>query len=219
VASRQLVDRAALLVVPTQDLTDADDAALGRALIEGDAAAPGVAWSRFSPLVRRVLRRSFGPEHEVEDLVQDVFLGLFDRVTKLRDPRALRAFVISIAVHTVRYEIRRRRVRRWVGLARNAETPDLRVVHPNVDARAALVRFYRILDTLRTRDRTAFVLHFIEGLDLLAVSNALGISLPTARRSLAHAWARVQLLAGRDPLLVECVGDLIGAAKPGERDR
>lgn len=218
-ASRQLVDAAALVFPPALDLADADDAALARALQEHEEHAPRVAWDRFSPIVRRVLRRSFGPEHDVEDLVQDVFLGLFDRISQLREPSALRAFVISIAVHTVRYEIRRRKVRRWVGLAPNAEVTDLRVVHPNVHARAALVRFYRILDTLRTRHRTAFVLHYIEGIDVFSVASALGISVPTARRSLSHAWQRVLLLAERDPVLAEFVGDLIGAAKTGEKTR
>ena len=77
-------------------LTEADDATLAVALIEKNVAAPRVAWTRFSPLVRRILRRSLGPQHDVEDIVQDVFLCLFQRVHTLRDPVALKAFVIAI---------------------------------------------------------------------------------------------------------------------------
>ena len=66
------------------DLEEADDATLARALIGRSPAAPRVAWKRFAPMVRRILRRSLGPEGDIEDVVQDVFLCLFERVPTLR---------------------------------------------------------------------------------------------------------------------------------------
>src|SRR5271156_4791804 len=74
-----------------------DDAALVGAV---RAKAPGAAarlWDRHSSLVRRILRRVLGPGVDVEDGVQDAFLRLFRDLDSLRDPAALRSFLIGIA--------------------------------------------------------------------------------------------------------------------------
>lgn len=180
-----------------------DDATLALALQNEDPRAHVVAWTWLSPVVRRILRRTLGPGGDVEDLVQEVFLLLFRRIDSLREPATLRAFVMGITVRVARAEIRRRHVRRWIGLSSGPELLDQGAAAVDLDSREALVRFYAVLDRINTRDRTAFVLHHIEGLDLATVATALGTSTPTARRCVARAWKRVVLLAERDPRLVE----------------
>jgi len=207
-ATRQISHDVAAATQAPVPLAEAEDAVLALALIAKDTAAPRVAWSRFAPLVRRILRRSLGPQHDVEDIVQDVFLCLFERVHTLRDPVALKAFVIAITVRTARYEIRRARVRRWVGLSRTAELPDLRVVNADSSSQHALIHFYRTLERINERDRTAFVLRFIEGMEAAEVAAALDVSVPTARRCFTRAWERVTFFARRDPFLVDYLGTL-----------
>jgi RNA polymerase sigma-70 factor (ECF subfamily) len=184
-------------------LTAVDDAALARALIGRHPDAPRAVWTRFAPIVRGLVRRSLGPDHSVEDLVQDVFATFFAKPERLREPAALRAFLISMTLNNVSYELRRRRVRRLVGLSQSSELPDIRVVESNPDAREALVRFYRILDGIRTRDRLAFVLRYVEGMEVADVARAMKTSVPTARRCFSRAHQRVSLLASRDPFLAE----------------
>jgi RNA polymerase sigma-70 factor, ECF subfamily len=207
-ATRQVPHDVAAAPTAPPTLADADDATLALALIAKEKAAPRVAWSRFAPLVRRILRRSLGPQHDVEDIVQDVFLCLFERVHTLRDPVALKAFIIAIAVRTARYEIRRARVRRWVGLSRTAELPDLRVVNADTSSQHALIHFYETLNRINERDRTAFVLRFVEGMEAAEVAAALDVSVPTARRCFTRAWERVTFFAKRDPFLVDYLSDL-----------
>jgi RNA polymerase sigma-70 factor, ECF subfamily len=209
-----VVDRMPVIDLPPAErpepasLAAADDATLARALINGEPTAARAVWNRFAPMVRRIVRRSFGPEHDIEDLVQDVFASLFSKPARLREPAALRAFIVSMTLHNVSYEIRRRRVRRWVGLTQTSELPDIRIVESNPESREALVRFYRILDSVRTRDRAAFVLRFVEGLEVADVAAALETSVPTARRCFTRAYQRVALLAARDPFLSEYLAEL-----------
>src|SRR5262249_44652304 len=92
---------------PASEIYD-DDAVLARALIERRPNAPAALWARFAPMVHRMLRRTLGPGAEIEDVVQEVFLCVFQKVSGLREPRALRAFVISVTALTARYELRRR---------------------------------------------------------------------------------------------------------------
>lgn len=182
-------------------LTEAEDAALAQAAMLGDARAPREIWRRFAPLVRRIVRRTLGPAYDVEDVVQDVFLRLFDKLSGLRDPAALRAFLVSICVRSVRYELRRRRIRRLVGLSPAPELHDLRVVAVDHESRQALRRLYALLDRLAFRERTAFVLRFVEGMEIEDIAEALDVSVPTTRRAIARAWERMTLLADKDGLL------------------
>jgi RNA polymerase sigma-70 factor (ECF subfamily) len=195
-------------------LASLEDAELARALIGRNPAAPRAVWARFSPLVRRIVRRTFGPEHDVEDLVQDVFASVFEKPERLREPAALRAYLVSVTLHNVSYELRRRRVRRWVGLTQTSELPDIRIVESDPESREALVRFYRILDNVRTRDRLAFVLRYVDGMEVADVAKAMATSVPTARRCFTRAYQRVALLASRDPFLAEYLAELKGGAEP-----
>src|SRR4051812_4532180 len=185
---REVEHGARLLVLPGATLDESDDAELARALIARDPRAPRALWRRFAPMVFRMLRRALGPGHDVEDLAQEVFLCVFEKVRGLREPAALKAFVISITVLTTRTELRRLWVRRWVRLSGKTDLGKVNVVHPDTDSREALARFYAVLDRVNTKDRTAFVLRFMEGLELVEVASALGLSLATTKRRLARVW-------------------------------
>ncbi len=158
-------------------------------------------------MVHRMLRRAFGPSHDVDDLLQDVFVLLFRRVATLREPRALRAFVITLTAHTVRRELRRMRLTRWLTFG---ETPVIADHGADLDSRQAVRRLYGILDRLGPDDRTAFTLRFFEGLEVVEVAEAVGVSLATAKRRLAHARDRVAYHARRDAALVDYLAALGG---------
>lgn len=202
---REVERRARLLVLPGAALDESDDADLARALIARDPQAPRALWRRFAPMVFRMLRRALGPGHDVEDLAQEVFLCVFEKVPTLREPKALKAFVISITVLTTRSELRRLWVRRWIRLSGKADPIDKAVVHLDTDAREALGRFYGVLDRVNAQDRTLFVLRFMEGLSLLEVAAAAKLSLATTKRRLARVWSKIRLLVERDPILAEYI--------------
>lgn len=194
-----------LIYLASDDLMQADDAVLAAALIAEDLRAPRVAWARFAPMVHRMLKRAFGEPHDIDDMVQDVFLCLFRKLPGLRDPGALKAFVVAITVKTIQYEIRRRRMRARFGVLRGGDgetdspSEDRSTEQPDPAARQALQRFYAVLDRLNARDRTAFVLRFFEGMELTELANALDISLSTTKRLLEKVGKRVTLLVERDP--------------------
>jgi RNA polymerase sigma-70 factor, ECF subfamily len=177
------------------------DAALANAAIAGEPAAAGLIWERFSPLVRGLVRRSLGPDRDVEDHVQDVFLRFFEQVDELRDPAAVRSFLVGITVRVLRSELRRRRLRRWLHLTDAGELPDAPAPPEDEDAREALKRLYHLLDGMDDEARIAFVLRFVQGLELTEVAASLGASLATTKRRLAKVSARVLAAARRDPIL------------------
>jgi RNA polymerase sigma-70 factor (ECF subfamily) len=51
------------------------------------------------------------------------------------------------------------------------------------------------------RERTAFVLRFVEGMEIDDVAAALDVSVPTTRRAIARSWERMTMLANKDVAL------------------
>lgn len=192
-----------LIAAQSEPAASEDDEALVLRLIAGEPDAAREVWLRFSPMVRRVLRRSLTTDSDVDDLIQDVFAVLFSKIGRLRDPKAFRGFVLSVTLLEVRRELRRRYFRRRFSPEREPSVGDGRVVHPDPEAREALTKLNGILGGINPRDRAAFTLRFVEGLELTQVSDAMGVSLSTTKRCLRRAWSRVKVRVERDPALVD----------------
>ncbi len=192
--------RGTLLTLPALD----DDAKLVEQLQQGHAAAAAKLYDRFSGDVNRLVWRLLGADSEHDDVVQQVFLAAWRSVGSLRDPSALRGWMVSITVNTVRSEIRRRRWRRLVQLSGEREPLELTNTDDHA-GRAALASVYRMLERIPTDERLAFVLRYVEGQALEEVAEALACSLATAKRRLKRAEERFVRLAARDPALAECL--------------
>lgn len=191
---------------PVCDPGKEDDAALAHALIAGDPQAPRLAWVRFAPMVRRMLTRALGPGNDVEDIQQDIFIAFFRQVLTLRQPASLRAFIQSIAVRTIKYEFRRRRVRRVLSFwGREGDLPaEARGRHsasPDPSTRQALRAFYAILERLNARDRTMFCLRYLDEMEVVRVADTVGVSVSTAKRRLGRTWRLVALRVRKDQAL------------------
>jgi RNA polymerase sigma-70 factor (ECF subfamily) len=173
------------------------------AILSGDPRAPCLLWNRYADLVFRILRRTLGTDHLIDDLAQEAFLCVFQKLPSLRNPGALRPFIAATTLFVAKAEIRRRcSTRRGLSSYENLTLAgDSETEIGDIDAREALLRFCRLLNRLNARDRSAFVLRFIDAMKLADVASALRISIATAKRRLARGWARLALLAERDPLL------------------
>jgi RNA polymerase sigma-70 factor (ECF subfamily) len=180
-----------------------DTTALVEAVRSGQAHATVAIWRQYAPLIRAVLQRSLGPEAEVDDATQETFVRFFRNLDALREPSALRSFLIGIAMRVAASELRRRHVRRWLSLTPRGEVPDVEATATDHEAREVLARLYAILDRIPDRERLCFVLRHFQELDLTEVAAALSVSLATAKRVLARADDRVLSLAARDPRLTE----------------
>src|SRR5262245_43679660 len=67
-----------------------DDAAIARGLRAHDPGAERAFLERHTPRVERILTRILGLSAELDDLVQEVFVRAFERVSELRDAGALK---------------------------------------------------------------------------------------------------------------------------------
>jgi RNA polymerase sigma-70 factor (ECF subfamily) len=195
-------------------LVDADDAILVLRLQRQEEEAAALAWKRFAPKVRAMVRRLLGPSRDEDDVVQEVFLRFFVSVRRLREPTLVRSFLLGIAVRVVRKEIRRRKVRGWLRLNTGDEPVDWPAVAGDPEAREALRRFYGVLDQLRGESRSLFVVRFLEGRELTEVAAVHGVSVSTVQRKLNRAVARVTALVREDPALASYVSARMFGGEP-----
>jgi RNA polymerase sigma-70 factor, ECF subfamily len=189
--------RARLVALPSPTLAQADDSTLARAAGQGDPRATSVLWDRFSPLVRRMLRRTLGPSAEVEALLQEVFLRALRQLSSLPESAQLKPFMVAVTVRVLSTELKRHRMRRLLRLQSPWAVTDFGVASDPATS-TALSALYRILDQLDAEARLAFTLRHFEGLQITELASAMDASLASAKRRLARANARVQAAVTSD---------------------
>jgi RNA polymerase sigma-70 factor, ECF subfamily len=169
-----------------------DDATLVRETLAGKRWAEREVWFRFAPMVYGLLRRTLSSKHDYDDLVQEVFLRVYRRLNSLEKVSALRSFVYSVAVRVVSEEIRHfyvlQRIRSELVLVARQES----FSQHDFDSRDTLQRIERILEGIEEKHRAVFVLRHVEGMELLDIGAALGISLATVKRYLVRAMRKIQ---------------------------
>jgi len=199
--SRERPDRQAggqLVALPRAPVADDE---LVEELCHQQPAAVTELLARFTDLVRHFLVRTLGNTVDLEDLTQETFLTVIRRIRTLRNPTALRSFVVSVTIRVARNELRKRSIRRFVGLD---ETMDVPVSLPHDMAVSEGIRhLYDALGRLDADSRLAFVLRHVEGCELVEAAEACGCSLATIKRRLSRAEKRFSAIVKGDAVLRE----------------
>ncbi len=184
------------------------DAEFVEQLKEQNPVAVGRLIDSYGAMVRRSLFRVLGSSYDLDDLEQDTFVTVLSRCHTLRDPAALRSFVVSVAMRLARNELRKRAIRRFVGLDTASE-----VFHAPAHDAVQAERFrnvYAALDRLDPSCRVAYVLRYVEGYELSEVAAACNCSLSTAKRWLVRAETKLRQVARSEK------GSLFGLDSGGE---
>jgi RNA polymerase sigma-70 factor, ECF subfamily len=194
--------RAVLSLVVAENHRQASDAELANALLVGEPWALDETWHRFAPMILTTAERTLGSRMEAEDAAQEAFIRVFRTVKRLREPDRLRSFVYSVAIRTLRSQLRYRRLRGWLSFAAPETLVDGSHFTLDIESRDLLRRFYLLLDRLSARDRIVFMLRRVEGMTVEDIANTMGISGSTVKRSLNHAARRLSAWVDADPSLL-----------------
>lgn len=181
---------------------DRDSDIFVRAVIAGEPWAEREMFRRYAPMVQATLWRCLGPMHDIDDLMQEVFLRVFDRVKTLRDFTALRSFVYTIAVRVARTDIRRVRIRRASEAVDMDDIANCEGISVDPEARDTLTHVQDILDGMKAQHRMAFVLRHVDGLSVGDVAVQLEVSVATVNRWLSRAAQHISREVDQDSRLV-----------------
>jgi RNA polymerase sigma-70 factor (ECF subfamily) len=207
-----------------QQLANRDDAAprqtdaeLAGRLARSELDAAAQLYDRYAGNVRGMVHRLLGPDLELDDVVQDVFVTAISSIHKLREPAFLKSWLLGIAVGKARGHLRARWRRRWLSFLPTDELPDR--PEPARDSCFELAQeVAELLDSLRPEERFALLLCRVEGLSLEQGARACEMSLSTFKRRLTRGEERFAGGARRRPALSPWVAPSRGK-QALERDR
>lgn len=144
------------------------------------------------PWVERLAFRLQPHRGEAEDLMQDAFTHAFANLDQLKEPSSfpgwLRGIMIGIA------HKRARRLRLFSSFGRDDDEVDFESFpSPGATAeeRAELVRLMSAIERLPAQERLFFILRRVEGLTVLEVAEASGVSEKTVKRRIVAATERL----------------------------
>jgi RNA polymerase sigma-70 factor (ECF subfamily) len=165
----------------------ADEVALVRRCLRGDADAVRALVERFQAEVYGLCVRILNHRHDAEDVTQEVFLRVFRSLRRWDDARPLKPWIMGIAVN---------RCRTW--LSQRARRPELvdylqdSVPSPAEDDTAELLReIAAAVAALRPDYRTVFVLFHEQGLPYEEIAAALERPVGTVKTWLHRARLEV----------------------------
>lgn len=147
------------------------------------AATATEVWRQVHDGLRAFVAKRIANQAEVEDILQDVFLRIHQRIDGLKDPQRVLSWVYQITRHVIIDHYRAPGHRREVpvGLASDMETTGLFPLEPTADAgrlRRELAGCLRpMLNRLSQDYREAIMLVELEGLTQPAAAERLGLSL------------------------------------------
>jgi RNA polymerase sigma-70 factor (ECF subfamily) len=185
------------------------DPAVVAAIRAGDPAGGAALYDRHHDYVRRVLVRVLGPDADLHDLIQDVFVAAIDSIDRLLEPKALRGWLAAISVNCVRMELRRRTRGRLIRFFPQQELPEVPAPSNSPEVDEAVRATYHVLRRLGPDERIPFALRFIDGMELTEIASACQVSLATTKRRLASAQKKFTSIAQAYP---ELAAYLEGAA-------
>lgn len=177
------------------------DAALVAGVLANDALAKEALFDRYASYLRGIIVRLLGVQGEVSDLLHDVFVVAFADIARLQNATALKSWLTSIAVFAVRGHIRSKSRRRWLLFMGPEELPEQPAIGSDPETQRALAMAYAILNELELNDRMAFVLRYVEGMELKEVADACRVSLATIKRRIKRAEDIFRSRAATKPLL------------------
>ena len=146
----------------------------------------------YSRFVAQVVLRVLGRDHEVDDVVQEVFLTAMKGMSAIQNPQAIRGWLKTIAVRKSFRHLRKRRVRTLLGFDRGACYDHVAASGCGPEDKALLSRVYGLLDELPTSERLAWTLRYVEGEQVDVVARLCGCSLATAKRRITAAQEHIE---------------------------
>jgi RNA polymerase sigma-70 factor (ECF subfamily) len=147
----------------------------------GDREAFGRLYERFGPMVHGVLLTRV-PVGEVDDLVQDVFLAAFERLSTLRSPRAFGSWLAVIARHRAADYHRRPTTEPMTHEISDAGT------RPAAEALEVLA----LIQSLPPAYRETLVLRLVEGMTGEEIAEQTGLTPGSVRVNLHRGMKRLR---------------------------
>ena len=150
----------------------------------------------YEPRVARLAQRLLGWVGDVEDVVQDVFLAVYEQGHKFRGDNEIWPWLTAITVNKCRSRMRRHFLRlRWLK-SRPPEEPQLDAADHESLRDETTIKVRTAVRALPARDREVVVLYYLEDRPVAEISRLLGATENAIDVRLHRARKRLKELLG-----------------------
>jgi RNA polymerase sigma-70 factor (ECF subfamily) len=179
---------------------------------DGEAVRLSLAAQRFStvvethrPRIFRFLLASLRDADLAETLTQECFLKAYRNWLSFRDESSVMTWLMRIAINLQKNHWRNRRMQFWRQTRTNAVDMDEasewlprgeRSPEEHLLAREQVGKVWRAVDCLSERQRTVFLLRFVEELELREIAQAAGLEVGAVKTHLSRALLKVRAILG-----------------------
>ena len=180
------------------------EAELIAAVLKGDAASFEPLVEKYSPRIFATARRYARRESEVEDIVQEIWLKAFERLSSFRGEAPFDHWLMRLAVRTCYDSLRRHQRNRETAFSELTEPEgnwlDRFVSQPDAaseDAEAARQLIGRVLEQLSPAARLVITLQEIEERSVKEVAQLTGWSVPLVKVRAFRARAEMRKILSK----------------------
>lgn len=160
----------------------------------GDSAAQEALVRQLSPMVFRLISRFFRSREDVEDLAQNVFFKMFDKLDQVRPDENFPGWLSRVTVNACYDELRKNRRRKLAfeiyGPPEISE-PVVAPVEPECAGKARIA-----LDSLDPKLRIPFVLKEVDEMSIEEIAQTMGITQTNVKVRLFRARKKLAAMLG-----------------------
>ncbi len=149
-------------------------------------------YRRYAPYVATIAFRITGRDNDVDDLVSETFVEAIRSWHKLDRTRSLKGWLATVVTRAALKRLRRRRLRRRLGLEYGEAYEHVASPDASPEHRALLSAVYATLGKLPPEARVAWTLRYIDGEQIETIALRLEMSPATVKRRIASARARLE---------------------------
>jgi len=162
-------------------------------------------FARYQPRVLRLATVALGDADEAASVTQDCFLRAHATRAQFRGQCATSTWLIQIALNLIRDRARTRRFQFWRKVQRRALDAEAFAgqiasaassSESQLLARERVAQVWSALAELSPRQRTVFVLRFVEEMEMDAIAAATGMTTATVKTHLYRALHEVRARVG-----------------------
>ena len=185
-----------------------EDVLLVDRCLTGEPAATRELFRRHKSRVHACLFRVLGGNRDMDDLLQDAFLQVFQSLRGWRAEASLATWIDRVAVRVAYRYLSQKGRRVQTSTLEDDDVASLDLVTEGPGARRQLARdgvkrLYAVLDQLSAASRLAFTLHEIDGRTISETAELLGSSVTATKLRVWRARKSVEAAAANDPILRE----------------
>nr|WP_308194720.1 MULTISPECIES: RNA polymerase sigma factor [unclassified Microbacterium] len=172
--------------------SDVPDRILAQRAAEGDATAFGTLVRRHSSLVRAYVYRIVGSLADTDDVVQDAFVTAWKQLPTLRDPAAIKSWLMRIAGREALSLVTRRSREDALDEATLPPSPHAQPERSAIE-NDRLSALARALDRLNNDQRRCWLLREVAELSYAEIAEEMDMTESRVRGMLARARASIAI--------------------------